>query len=117
MTTAYEALHYRGDVSGAQGAVPGRLLGYDELFQPWEVLDAEQDPDTGVWTVNLQDAGHEALMREMLRLEEERTRTMVRYERLMRAGLIRTPEQEEARLRVVRQAERIREGRERRAAR
>lgn len=40
----YQVLHYRGDVTGADKAQPGALLGGDEFGRPYEVIDAEYTP-------------------------------------------------------------------------
>lgn len=40
MTQRYEVLHSPGDVTGAEQAQPGALLGHDEMGRPYEVLDA-----------------------------------------------------------------------------
>lgn len=56
MPQRYEQLHYRGNVTGADRAQPGQILGHDELGRPYEVLDAEYEPDSGRTTVNLQYA-------------------------------------------------------------
>lgn len=40
----YAVLHYRGDVTGAELAQPGAILGHDEAGRPYEVLDAEFEP-------------------------------------------------------------------------
>lgn len=42
----YEQLNYRGDVTAA--AKPGQLLGHDEVYRPWAIIDAEYDPETKI---------------------------------------------------------------------
>lgn len=42
--TRYEVLRYRGNVTGADQAQPGRVLGCDEFGRPYEVIDAEFEP-------------------------------------------------------------------------
>ena len=55
----YEVLHYRGDLT--HDALPGVLLGFDELGRRYEVLDAEYDAEIDRTTVHLQYATEETL--------------------------------------------------------
>lgn len=59
----YQLLHYRGDLTKA--AKPGMLLGYDAVYMPYEVLDAEYDPELNQTTVHLQSASADALRAAM----------------------------------------------------
>jgi hypothetical protein len=40
MTQQYPILTYKGNLEGHEEAQPGTLLGWDETFRPYEVLDA-----------------------------------------------------------------------------
>jgi hypothetical protein len=61
----YEVLHYRGNVTGSDTAQPGALLGADEFGRPYEVIDAEYDPDSDRTTVQLQYASPESIRAAM----------------------------------------------------
>lgn len=58
----YEVLRYRGNVTGHDGAQPGRILGGDELTRPYEVIDATYDPAADLTTVQLQYASNENIV-------------------------------------------------------
>lgn len=47
MAQEYPTLTYPGDATKSEQAQPGQLLGWDELFTPYEVLDAEWIPGGG----------------------------------------------------------------------
>lgn len=66
----YELLHYRGRMA-ARTVVPGTLLGCDEMFRPYEVIDAEYDPWFNISTVHLQLATVEGLKRARQRGKSE----------------------------------------------
>ena len=59
----YENLNYKGDLTSV--VRPGMLLGYDEVYNHWEVIDAEYDPEENRTTVRLQYATEETLKREL----------------------------------------------------
>jgi hypothetical protein len=65
MGTQYPVLRYPGNITGADGAQPGALLGHDEIGRPYEVIDAEyiDTPDGvgGYTNVFLQYATPETL--------------------------------------------------------
>lgn len=44
MGQQYPQLTYRGDVTAADQAQPGHVVGHDEMFRPYEVIDAEYVP-------------------------------------------------------------------------
>lgn len=63
----YGLLHYRGDVTHL--AVPGRVLGQSAAMIPFEVTEAEYQPDVDTTTVFLQNASPET-MRNLMALRE-----------------------------------------------
>jgi hypothetical protein len=57
--SSYELLHYRGDVTSR--ALVGQILGCDEFGRPFEIIDAEYQPEVDTTTVFLQYATAETL--------------------------------------------------------
>jgi hypothetical protein len=55
----YGLLHYRGDLT--KTALPGNLLGHDELYRPYVIIDAEYDAAEDRTTVHVQTASAEEL--------------------------------------------------------
>ncbi len=72
MTTMqrYEILHYRGDLTGQflldgdieDDTQPRTILGGDETTRPYEVFDAEYDPDPDLTTVHLRYAHNASIV-------------------------------------------------------
>lgn len=58
----YGRLHYPGDATAR--VREGQLLGHDETFRPYVVLDAEYEADADRTVVNLQTASPADLKRE-----------------------------------------------------
>lgn len=55
----YGLLHYLGDLTPT--ITPGHLLGHDELYRPFAIIDAEYDAASDRTTVHLQTATAEQL--------------------------------------------------------
>lgn len=55
----YGLLHFRGDLR--QYLREGQILGHDEEFRPFAVIDADYDADANQTTVQLQTATAEQL--------------------------------------------------------
>ena len=45
MGAAYPVLRYPGNITGADAVQEGKLLGWDEVGRPYEVIDAEFIPE------------------------------------------------------------------------
>lgn len=67
MRNAYPVLTYPGNITGSEGCQPGRLLGWDEIGRPYEVIDAEYLPDDDKTLIFLQYASPENIWAEIQR--------------------------------------------------
>jgi|tagenome__1003787_1003787.scaffolds.fasta_scaffold20467155_2 hypothetical protein len=61
MSDRFEVLHYPGNVTGADKAQPGALLGGDETGRPYEVIDAEYMPGDDFTAAHLTYASTDTL--------------------------------------------------------
>lgn len=85
----YANVTYRGDVTAADHAQPGELLGRNVLGVPWEVIDAEYDAGTDRTTVHLQLPTPESLKAGLERAQAAAAVQMESIGRLAHAGIIR----------------------------
>lgn len=66
--TRYGVLRYPGDLTGAEDAQPGGLLGVTAEGWPWEILDASYEEDEAMTYVHVQTASVEAVRKAMHRV-------------------------------------------------
>jgi len=85
MGQQYGILNYKGNIVDSFNK--GEILGYDELYRPYEVVDTEYDEETDKTIVYLQYATQESLKAHATEYDERSEEMRVSLQSLHAAGL------------------------------